>query len=216
MHILTFILSSLLAAWLAQATVPKRSKDLHQVAFHALHVHVGVDGNREADESLHRNPSRSEAPRQNDDEDQEEDDDEDRDENEGEGEDEDQDDDEDQDGDEDWDEDQNSGGYSPLQEGLGPLPNQDTPDAFREFGALQDMSVNAVIPDGYDLVIENVDGSIESTLGFLGVKFLRHYDTAECASMCNDRPNCDAFNTCEYIDDAFYFLERRVGLSRPL
>lgn len=71
---------------------------------------------------------------------------------------------------------------------------EDTPEAFRNFQGFWDVSHQAKIPRGYNLTIEGVDGSIDMGLGYLGVQYLKAYDTAQCAALCNDRPTCGSFN----------------------
>lgn len=71
---------------------------------------------------------------------------------------------------------------------------EDTPEAFRDFPTFSNASHNARLPDGYDLTVEGVGGSIDMGLGYLGSQLLGEYDTEVCASFCNDLPTCSSFN----------------------
>lgn len=84
-----------------------------------------------------------------------------------------------------------------LNEGYGPLPEEDTPDAFRSLKVLWDISATAAEPDGYSLALENADGSLEPGAGYLGMELLESYNTTRCAELCDDRPRCGSFNICQ-------------------
>lgn len=84
-----------------------------------------------------------------------------------------------------------------LIEGYGPLPEEDTPEAFRDFLVLQDMSTKAVEPNGFVLTVENADGSIQPGDGYLGLEFLEDYNTTRCAVYCDNSPRCGSFNICQ-------------------
>lgn len=85
-----------------------------------------------------------------------------------------------------------------LTEGFGPLPEEDTPEAFRQFQLLWDISTQAVEPTGYSCTLSNLDGAIEPGAGYLGLEFLEQYNTTRCAELCADRPRCGSFNICQY------------------
>lgn len=53
--------------------------------------------------------------------------------------------------------------------GYGPLPDEDTPEAFREFKVLQDSAINAVASSGYTLAVQNENGAITPGPGYLGL-----------------------------------------------
>lgn len=84
-----------------------------------------------------------------------------------------------------------------LTEGFGPLPDEDTPEAFRQFQLLWDISAQAVEPNGYSCTLSNLDGAIEPGAGYLGLEFLEQYNTTRCAELCEDRPRCGSFNICQ-------------------
>lgn len=88
-------------------------------------------------------------------------------------------------------------GCNLVRKGSGPLPDEDTPEAFRDFATLQNVSRKAPVPEGYELAAQGLDGSVENRLGYLGVEFLEEYDPVKCASFCSDLPRCGSFNICE-------------------
>lgn len=96
------------------------------------------------------------------------------------------------------DDDSQSSSCNFLTEGFGPLPEEDTPDAFRQFQLLWSISTQAVEPNGYSCTLSNVDGAIEPGAGYLGMELLEQYNTTHCAELCNDRPRCGSFNICQY------------------
>lgn len=85
-----------------------------------------------------------------------------------------------------------------LLEGFGPLPEEDTPEAFGQFPLLWDISNQAVEPGGYSCTLSSLDGAIEPGAGYLGLEFLEQYNTTRCAELCEDRPRCGSFNICQY------------------
>lgn len=85
-----------------------------------------------------------------------------------------------------------------LTEGFGPLPEEDTPESFRLFQLLGDISTQAVEPNGYSCTLLNLDGAIEPGAEYLGLEFLDQYNTTHCAELCEDRPRCGSFNICQY------------------
>lgn len=94
--------------------------------------------------------------------------------------------------------DPSSGGCRLLIQGFGPMPDQDTPEAFGDFQLLQDISTSAIQPPGYTLLIANADGSIlPGKNGYLGFEILQEYNTEQCADFCTDNPRCGSFNICE-------------------
>lgn len=96
------------------------------------------------------------------------------------------------------DDDSQSSSCNFLTEGFGPLPEEDTPDAFRQFQLLWSISDQAAEPNGYSCTLSNIDGAIEPGAGYLGVELLKQYNTTRCAELCNDRPRCGSFNLCQY------------------
>lgn len=91
----------------------------------------------------------------------------------------------------------------PQPKGSGPSPREDTPRAFRNFGPLHEASNSSRIPRGYDLVAQDLDGSVESDQGFLRTHLLNKYDPDECARLCDDLPTCAAFNLYFQRDPAY-------------
>lgn len=86
-----------------------------------------------------------------------------------------------------------------VRKGFGPLPDEDTPEAFRDFKILQDISKKAPVPKEYEMVAQGLDGSLDNRLGFLGFEFLEEYDPVRCASFCDELPRCGSFNICKNI-----------------
>lgn len=69
-------------------------------------------------------------------------------------------------------------------------------------------------PRGYKLVAQDLDGAMENDLAFLGTHHLKHYDTDECAKLCNDMPTCASFNL--YFErDPIYEPNMTAGCPNP-
>ncbi|KAG8158400.1 hypothetical protein KVR01_011522 [Diaporthe batatas] len=94
------------------------------------------------------------------------------------------------------------------------VPRQDTPRAFQSFETFHEASNSARIPRGYELVAQDLGGSVESDKGFLYTHPLRQYDPGECARLCDDLPTCAAFNLYFEREPA-YLPDASAGCSNP-
>lgn len=77
--------------------------------------------------------------------------------------------------------------------GAGPVPSPDTAEAFLAYADFAAAASAAPVPDGYYQTFSNLAAST-SAYGYLGYTTLKAYDTAICASKCNDVSGCSAFN----------------------
>jgi len=82
---------------------------------------------------------------------------------------------------------------SPLDKGAGPIPDPDTAEAFLAYDAFADAANSAPVPSGYYQTFKNLQAS-NSAYGYSGFSTLDTYDTAECASRCNNVDSCSGFN----------------------
>ena len=55
------------------------------------------------------------------------------------------------------------------------------------------MATNAPTPDGYALVFNNTGAALQAS-DYIALYTLTSYDTLTCASMCDSKPSCLAFN----------------------
>ncbi|KAI4147086.1 MAG: hypothetical protein L6R39_003244 [Caloplaca ligustica] len=85
------------------------------------------------------------------------------------------------------------GNCAPQPAGSGPVPTPDTADAFTSSSVLQTIAQNAPTPDGYSLVFQNKDGSLSASK-YMGLHTLTAFDTLQCASLCDQANDCEAFN----------------------
>ncbi|KAJ9635521.1 hypothetical protein H2199_008524 [Coniosporium tulheliwenetii] len=77
--------------------------------------------------------------------------------------------------------------------GSGPVPSPDTAAAFISNQDIQDLARSAPTPDGYSLVLSNLDGSLSASV-YLGLTTLESYDTLGCQSLYDRTTGCVAFN----------------------
>ncbi|KAL9021168.1 MAG: hypothetical protein Q9185_001569 [Variospora sp. 1 TL-2023] len=89
------------------------------------------------------------------------------------------------------------GDCAPQPAGSGPVPTPDTDAAFLADSGLQALATNAPTPDGYSLAFSNKDGSLSASK-YIALYTLTSFDTLKCASLCDQAPDCEAFNT--YIE----------------
>ncbi|CZT44131.1 uncharacterized protein RSE6_04259 [Rhynchosporium secalis] len=91
------------------------------------------------------------------------------------------------------------GDCSPEAAGTGPRVSSpdDTPEAFLAYELFKTNAINAAtkanVPQGYSLAFSNLEAS-SRTSSYLGFKTLSKYDPIECASVCDQHPDCMAFN----------------------
>ncbi|KAI1177844.1 hypothetical protein F4777DRAFT_587062 [Nemania sp. FL0916] len=82
---------------------------------------------------------------------------------------------------------------SSLDAGSGPIPTPDSSDSFLAFDEFATAANSASVPSGYYQTFANLQGS-NSAYGYSGFSTLETYDTAECASRCNNVDSCSGFN----------------------
>lgn len=73
----------------------------------------------------------------------------------------------------------------------------DSPESFLNWQPFKDKAIDAAtpakVPQGYSLAFSNLQASSQTT-SYLGVKTISQYDPIACASICDQHPECIAFN----------------------
>ncbi|GKT39854.1 uncharacterized protein ColSpa_00035 [Colletotrichum spaethianum] len=89
-------------------------------------------------------------------------------------------------------------GSNQEPDGYGPVPSPDTYDSFMSSSALDQISSDAPVPQGYSLSFQGKKASVEGP-GYQGLYTLKTYNTIQCQQYCDAAPACYGFNV---------FLER--------
>ncbi|KAI9851590.1 MAG: hypothetical protein M1838_003302 [Thelocarpon superellum] len=77
--------------------------------------------------------------------------------------------------------------------GSGPVPTPDTAEAFLADTELQQASLNATTPDGFEVAFSNLQASVNGNI-YLGLTTIASYDPETCAQLCNAKDGCQGFN----------------------
>ncbi|KAJ9630673.1 hypothetical protein H2203_001196 [Taxawa tesnikishii (nom. ined.)] len=77
--------------------------------------------------------------------------------------------------------------------GYAPVSSPDTVDAFLANQDYQTTASKAAVPQGYDQVFSNLQGST-SQGGYMGLYTMASYDTIKCQQYCDAAAGCTAFN----------------------
>ncbi|GJC87398.1 hypothetical protein ColLi_10236 [Colletotrichum liriopes] len=93
---------------------------------------------------------------------------------------------------------------NPNQEpdGYGPVPSPDTYSSFISWTALDDISSQAVVPQGYSLSFQGKKASVEGP-GYQGLYTLTSYNPIQCQQYCDAAPACYGFNLFMERDPKF-------------
>jgi hypothetical protein len=86
-----------------------------------------------------------------------------------------------------------SSSLSNYTSGYGPNPSPDTTDAFLAYQPFHDSAQNADIPTGYISTFADKNAAVNANT-YLGLTTLQTYDVAGCASLCDAKDLCTAFN----------------------
>ncbi|EHL00452.1 hypothetical protein M7I_3535 [Glarea lozoyensis 74030] len=78
-------------------------------------------------------------------------------------------------------------------DGYGPKPDPDTPEAFLAYQPFHDEAQGAKVPSGYTSTFTDLNAAVNANT-YLGLITLQSYDVAGCASLCDNKDLCTAFN----------------------
>ncbi|KAI4720392.1 hypothetical protein E4T48_03404 [Aureobasidium sp. EXF-10727] len=81
----------------------------------------------------------------------------------------------------------------PQPTGAGPVPSDDTPEAFLAYEDFSTIAKSASTPQGYYNTFTDLKAS-NNAYGYLGYTVLDEYSTQTCASKCDAIKGCAAFN----------------------
>ncbi|KAI1336866.1 hypothetical protein F5Y15DRAFT_392442 [Xylariaceae sp. FL0016] len=101
---------------------------------------------------------------------------------------------------------------APQPDGYGPVPTPDTVAGFYADKELAHEALSAASPSGYTATFKNLNGSVNANT-YLGFHTLQSYDTASCASYCDDTDLCTSFNI--YIERDPAWNPEQCSCSNP-
>ena len=87
----------------------------------------------------------------------------------------------------------NNGACSLQPPGAGPVPSPDTASSFLSYPAFAAAASAAPVPSGYTNTFTNLKASSQA-YGYMGYTALSSYSSEDCATACNGRVGCSAFN----------------------